>query len=117
MLFRSGRATWLLWVISHPELVEDDEPGDYDAALTGLNDLSAKLDAYDQAKSELDEKRKAEFDGEWAPVKAKVAEAEERAALWPIMVAEFHMFNRYQVRARDRQIPLVILERVPQPER
>ena len=28
---RRGRATWLLWVISHPELVEDDEPGDYDA--------------------------------------------------------------------------------------
>lgn len=28
---RRGRATWLLWVISHPELVEPDEPGDYDA--------------------------------------------------------------------------------------
>lgn len=29
---RRGRATWLLWVISHPELVETDEPGEYDAA-------------------------------------------------------------------------------------
>lgn len=28
---RRGRATWLLWVISHPELVEADEPGEYDA--------------------------------------------------------------------------------------
>jgi hypothetical protein len=28
---RRGRATWLLWVISHPELVELDEPADYDA--------------------------------------------------------------------------------------
>lgn len=28
---RRGRATWLLWVISHPELVETDEPGQYDA--------------------------------------------------------------------------------------
>ncbi len=28
---RRGRATWLLWVISHPDLVEDDEPADYDA--------------------------------------------------------------------------------------
>lgn len=28
---RPGRATWLLWVISHPELVEDDEPAQYDA--------------------------------------------------------------------------------------
>lgn len=46
---------------------------------------------------------------------ARTADAEERVALWPIMVAEFHMFNRYQVRARDRQIPLVILDRVPQP--
>lgn len=29
---RRGGATWLLWVISHPELVEDDEPREYDAA-------------------------------------------------------------------------------------
>jgi len=29
---RRGRATWLLWIISHPELVEPDEPADYDAA-------------------------------------------------------------------------------------
>lgn len=28
---RRGSATWLLWVISHPELVEPDEPADYDA--------------------------------------------------------------------------------------
>ena len=28
---RRGSATWLLWVISHPELVEPDELGQYDA--------------------------------------------------------------------------------------
>ncbi len=28
---RRGDATWLLWVISHPELVEPDEPAQYDA--------------------------------------------------------------------------------------
>ncbi len=28
---RRGNATWLLWVISHPELVESDEPAQYDA--------------------------------------------------------------------------------------
>jgi glycosyltransferase involved in cell wall biosynthesis len=28
---RRGAATWLLWVISHPELVEADEPAQYDA--------------------------------------------------------------------------------------
>ena len=27
---RRGNATWLLWVISHPELVEADEPAQYD---------------------------------------------------------------------------------------
>ena len=27
---RRGAATWLLWVISHPELVESDEPAQYD---------------------------------------------------------------------------------------
>ena len=28
---RRGDATWILWVISHPELVEPDEPAQYDA--------------------------------------------------------------------------------------
>lgn len=28
---RRGEATWMLWVISHPELVETDEPAQYDA--------------------------------------------------------------------------------------
>ena len=28
---RRGDATWMLWVISHPELVESDEPAQYDA--------------------------------------------------------------------------------------
>ena len=28
---RPGDTTWLLWVISHPELVETDEPAQYDA--------------------------------------------------------------------------------------
>ena len=27
---RRGRATWLLWIISHPELVESDEPAQFD---------------------------------------------------------------------------------------
>lgn len=28
---RRGNATWILWVISHPELVDPDEPRDFDA--------------------------------------------------------------------------------------
>lgn len=41
---------------------------------------------------------------------ARTADPDERAALWPLMVAEFHMFDRYQVKAGDRQIPIAILE-------
>lgn len=44
---------------------------------------------------------------------ARTAMAEERAALWPLMVAEFHMFDRYQVKAKGREIPIAILEPVP----
>jgi hypothetical protein len=32
---RRGGATWLLWVISHPELVEPDEPAQYDGVFAG----------------------------------------------------------------------------------
>jgi len=43
---------------------------------------------------------------------ARTASAEERASLWPVMVAAFHMFDRYQARAA-REIPVVILQRTP----
>lgn len=41
---------------------------------------------------------------------ARTTTAEERASLWPMMVAEFHMFDRYQAKAA-REIPMVIVER------
>ena len=44
---------------------------------------------------------------------ARTALADERASLWPVMVAEFHMFDRYQVKAAAREIPIAILERIP----
>ena len=34
---RRGKATWLLWVISHPELVDADEPRDFDAVFAASN--------------------------------------------------------------------------------
>lgn len=37
---RRGKATWLLWVISHPELVEPDEPADYDATFAASSQWS-----------------------------------------------------------------------------
>lgn len=41
---------------------------------------------------------------------ARTALADERASLWPMMVAAFHMFDRYQAKAA-REIPIAILER------
>lgn len=37
---RRGNATWLLWVISHPELVEPDEPAQYDAVFAASTQWS-----------------------------------------------------------------------------
>jgi hypothetical protein len=42
---RRGSATWLLWVISHPELVEDDEPAQYDAVFAASAHWQPATDA------------------------------------------------------------------------
>ncbi|MEO7118533.1 MAG: nitroreductase family deazaflavin-dependent oxidoreductase [Candidatus Limnocylindrales bacterium] len=46
---------------------------------------------------------------------ARTASDDERASLWPMMVKEFHMFDRYQEKAA-RQIPIVILRRDGTPD-
>jgi F420H(2)-dependent quinone reductase len=46
---------------------------------------------------------------ERAPVRARVATANERKRLWPMVVELYSGFQDYQDRT-DRQIPLVILE-------
>jgi deazaflavin-dependent oxidoreductase (nitroreductase family) len=43
-------------------------------------------------------------------VRARIANPEERARLWPAIVARYSNFGTYQERT-DREIPLVILER------
>ncbi|MFT7687643.1 MAG: deazaflavin-dependent oxidoreductase (nitroreductase family) [Candidatus Azotimanducaceae bacterium] len=43
--------------------------------------------------------------------KARVAEGEERARLWKIMSEHYASYNDYQA-ATDREIPVVVLERV-----
>ncbi|MEO7197553.1 MAG: nitroreductase family deazaflavin-dependent oxidoreductase [Solirubrobacterales bacterium] len=43
-------------------------------------------------------------------VTARVADAEERARLWPRAVAAYGSYADYQRRAGDREIPIVILE-------
>jgi F420H(2)-dependent quinone reductase len=47
------------------------------------------------------------------PVRARVANADERERLWPKAVESYRNYADYQVRSKGREIPLVILE--PQP--
>jgi deazaflavin-dependent oxidoreductase (nitroreductase family) len=41
---------------------------------------------------------------------ARTASAEEKAELWPIMVAEWPSYDEYQAKT-DREIPVVVIER------
>lgn len=51
-----------------------------------------------------------EVPGETIPVRARVAEGEERQRLWSLMTEVWPAYDEYQGRT-DRQIPIVILER------
>jgi deazaflavin-dependent oxidoreductase (nitroreductase family) len=51
-----------------------------------------------------------ELRGERASWTARVAEGEERAALWPKVVGAWRHYAAYQ-RRTDRQLPLVVLEK------
>jgi hypothetical protein len=44
--------------------------------------------------------------------RARTASAEERARLWPLLVAMYANYATYQ-RRTTREIPVVILERLP----
>jgi deazaflavin-dependent oxidoreductase (nitroreductase family) len=43
------------------------------------------------------------------PMRARVADADERARLWPQVVAKYKGYGNYQAKT-DREIPLVLLE-------
>lgn len=47
--------------------------------------------------------------GEKRPMRARVADADERARLWPLVVADHKNYAGYQSKT-DREIPLVFLE-------
>jgi len=49
------------------------------------------------------------MDGKTRPMKAHTASSEERAELWPKVVAVYKGYGQYQTKT-DREIPLVILE-------
>lgn len=46
------------------------------------------------------------------PMRARVADAEERARLWPVITAGYKNYAEYQTKT-DREIPLVFLEPRP----
>jgi deazaflavin-dependent oxidoreductase (nitroreductase family) len=48
--------------------------------------------------------------GDRFKARARTADAEERARLWPVMAATFPPYDEYQQKT-DREIPVVILER------
>jgi deazaflavin-dependent oxidoreductase (nitroreductase family) len=56
-----------------------------------------------------DPKVEITMDGRTRPMRARVASPEEKAALWPRVVAAHKGYAQYQERT-DRDIPLVILE-------
>jgi len=60
-----------------------------------------------QAKPEA----KIRLKGELIPVKARVAEGEERARLWKFAAALYPPYDDYQAKAGDRRIPVVVLDR------
>jgi deazaflavin-dependent oxidoreductase (nitroreductase family) len=49
--------------------------------------------------------------GEKRPMVARVADAEDRARLWPLVTAKYKGYATYQTRT-EREIPLVLLEPV-----
>lgn len=61
--------------------------------------LAANPDVTVQVRDEV-------FDG-----RARTAEGEERARLWPLMVEVFPNYAQYQERT-ERQIPVIVVERV-----
>jgi deazaflavin-dependent oxidoreductase (nitroreductase family) len=51
-----------------------------------------------------------QVEGDRFKARARTASAEEKARLWPTMVAEWPSYDEYQDRT-EREIPIVILER------
>jgi F420H(2)-dependent quinone reductase len=55
----------------------------------------------------------AQVGTERRPVHARTATAEERRRLWPVVVQKYRGYADYQARSKGREIPLVILEPLP----
>ena len=58
---------------------------------------------------EADPEVEVEIDGRSAPMRARVADAAERADLWPRIVADHANYGSYQAKT-EREIPVVVLD-------
>jgi deazaflavin-dependent oxidoreductase (nitroreductase family) len=58
---------------------------------------------------EADPAVEIELDGRTRPMRARVADAAERAELWPRIVADHSNYASYQTKT-DREIPVVVLD-------
>jgi len=61
---------------------------------------------------EADPAVEVEIDGRTRPMRARVADAAERAELWPRIVADHANYGSYQAKT-EREIPVVVLYPLP----
>jgi deazaflavin-dependent oxidoreductase (nitroreductase family) len=96
---RSGRAftTPLLYLTDGPDLVVVASQGGLPKHPQWFHNLTAAPETTVQLR------------GETRPVRARVAGAEQRAALWPPLVDLYADFATYQA-TTDREIPVVVLQ-------
>ena len=92
------RTSPLLYVRNGDDLVVVASKGGYPKHPAWYHNLMANPDTEVQVGSE---QRK---------VRTRVADAEERERLWPIVVESYHGYADYQARSKGREIPLVVLE-------
>ena len=92
------RTTPLAYVSDGDDLVLIASKGGHPKHPAWFHNLKAKPDTTVQVGSEL------------RRVRARIADPDERARLWPEIVSRYSNFGTYQQRT-DREIPLVILEK------
>jgi deazaflavin-dependent oxidoreductase (nitroreductase family) len=94
------RTTPLLYLVDGETLVVVASYGGAPKHPAWYLNLGAKADVVVQIRRDVERRR------------ARTASAEERARLWPLLVAMYANYATYQ-RRTSREIPVVILERLP----
>lgn len=94
----AGRTSPLLYIPDGEDVVIVASKGGFPKHPAWFHNLKANPDTTVQIGSER------------RPVRARVANPEERKRLWPKVVDSYRAYAAYQRRSRGREIPLVILE-------